>query len=284
MTRSSGTDRLTSEAILPLLHTTTLGRSLHVLGEVASTNREALACVQSGERSGTVIVAESQTAGRGRRGRSWHSPAAGNLYCSIIFAPPSPAQGVTPILPWIPLVAGVAAVTAIRELTGLHAALKWPNDLLLHKKKCGGILCESTQQDHGQVFTIIGVGLNANSDPASFPEDLSATSTSLRAESGLLIDRASLLARLLDRLEEHLACLSSGRPGQWREMYVPHCATIGQRVRVEGADGECVEGLARGIGEDGSLTIQIGEPHREDGSPHLIDVRAGDVIHLRPAQ
>ena len=282
MTPSGVTDTLTINAVRALLRTRALGKCLHILEETDSTNRDALTRAQAGAESGTVVVAESQTAGRGRRGRTWHSPAGENLYCSIIFDPPSFQQGATPILPWIPLLTGVAVVAAIRDLTGLQPSLKWPNDLLLNHKKCGGILCESAQRGQGQFFTVIGIGLNVNSNPDGFPVEFRATSTSLRAESGTVIDRAALLAQLLNQLDQQLELLASTSPDWWREEYVTHCSTVGQRVRVECADGECLEGLAIAIGEDGCLKIQADQSRADGRSGRMLEVRAGDVTHLRP--
>ncbi len=282
MTLSSATETLTIRAVRAFLQTQVLGRQLSIVEETASTNRDAFVRAQAGAESGTVVVARSQTAGRGRRGRTWYSPPGENLYCSIIFAPPLLQRVTTPVLPWIPLLAGVAVVTAVRQLTGLQPCLKWPNDLLLNDKKCGGILCESGYRGKDQPFTIIGIGLNVNSDPDSFPDELKATSTSLHAGSHSVIDRAVLLAQILNRLEQHLALLATAAPDRWREEYVAHCSTVGRRVRVECANGERLEGLAGAIGEDGCLKIQTEQLRADDGSRRIIEVREGDVVHLRP--
>ncbi len=284
MTRACDMDTLTVKAVHALLQTRSLGQHLHILKETDSTNRDALARAQAGAASGTVVAAESQTAGRGRRGRAWHSPAGENLYCSIIFAPPPLQREATSILPWIPLLTGIAVATAIEDLTGLKPSLKWPNDLLLNDKKCGGILCESAQQGQDQPFTIIGIGLNVNSNPDRFPDEFKTTSTSLCAESGTDIVRAAMLAQILNRLEQQLQLLATAAPDRWREQYTAHCSTVGRRVRVECADGERLEGLAVGIGEDGCLKIQPDRLNMDRDAARLIDVRAGDVIHLRPAE
>lgn len=284
MTRSCDMDTLTVKSVHALLQTRSLGKYLHILKETDSTNRDALARAQAGAASGTVVVAESQTAGRGRRGRVWHSPAGENLYCSIIFAPDSLQRNATSILPWIPLLTGIAVVTAIKDLTGLKPSLKWPNDLLLNDKKCGGILCESAQRGHDQPFTIIGIGLNVNSNPDRFPDEFKTTSTSLRAESVAVIARAAMLAQILYRLEQQLELLATATPDRWRKEYAAHCSTVGRRVRVECADGERLEGLAEGLGEDGCLRIQPDRLPMDSGAARIIEVRAGDVIHLCPAE
>lgn len=281
MTRSGVTDPVTVEAVHARLRTRALGQHLHLLAETDSTNREALVRAQAGAESGMVVVAESQTAGRGRRGRIWHSPAGENLYCSVIFGPPTAVSWTTPRLPWIPLLTGVAVVTAIRDLTDLSPSLKWPNDLLLNHKKCGGILCETAQRGSGHTFTIIGVGLNVNSHPDSFPAEFRAASTSLRAETGTVIDRAALLAQILNRLESQLELLTTATQDRWREEYVAYCSTVGQRVRVECADGRYLEGLAQAIGEDGCLRIDTDQSQAVGPSACGIEVRAGDVMHLR---
>jgi BirA family biotin operon repressor/biotin-[acetyl-CoA-carboxylase] ligase len=158
-----------------------------------STNRVAMEMAESGARHGTVVVADAQTAGRGRMGRRWESPAGKNLYVSLLLRPPVPAVDATRLA----LVAGVALADAV-EAVGVPAALKWPNDLYCGGRKAAGILAEMASDTDGVRHVVIGVGLNVNAEESDFPADLRGAATSLRICAGRAFRRADVLSRLLD--------------------------------------------------------------------------------------
>jgi len=276
MVPSDDTDLLTKETIHAVLRTKSFGRILHLLPETTSTNNEAMTFAQQGATDGTVVVAESQTAGKGRLGRWWHSPPGDNLYCSVVLRsrPPNDLSGWLSILP---LVSAVAVAHAIQAVSGLKPALKWPNDILVEDRKLGGLLCESSLAGQSGTFVVVGIGLNVNSDQESFPEEIRTIATSIAIETGHRIDRAALLAAILLELEFYSEALPTRPPETFLGGYARLCATLGRRVRVSLAEGKTIEGLADSIAPDGSLRIVRNET---DGGG-VVEVHAGDVVHLR---
>lgn len=267
---------LTRESIEAFLRTDRFGRTLHVLKETASTNSAAMALALQGATDGTVVVAESQTAGKGRLGRRWYSPPGENLYCSVIMRN-APADDLSGWLSAVPLLSAVAVAKAVQAVSGLKPSLKWPNDILVGDCKLGGLLCESSLSGQSKTFVVVGIGLNVNSRRESFPEDIREIATSIVTETGRLCDRASLLATLLSELELYSDALLTRPPETFLSGYARLCSTLGRRVRVNMAGGEAVEGLADSIAPDGSLRILCNEV----SGGGTVEVRAGDVIHLR---
>ncbi len=226
-----------------------------------STNDRAAALARRGERD-VAVVADAQTAGRGRRDREWVGPPGG-VYVSVVVAPDlAPAE-----YPLVTLGAGVAVVQAIDRVTGLDARLKWPNDAVLDGQKVAGVLTERVDD-----ALVVGVGVDANLDPADLPEG----ATSLRAarkkrangESGG-VDRTAFTRVLLSELAGTLADPDAVLPA-WREA----TATLGRRVRVATPDGDVV-GEAVAVDSPGTLVVRT-----DDGD---VRVRTGDCEHLRPA-
>ncbi len=265
---------LVRDAILASLTTRTMGRTLRLLDETTSTNTQALEAAQSGAPDGTVIIAERQTAGRGRLARTWESPAGCNLYVSVIVRqlPPMDRLG------WLPLITASAMAAAIRSLTGLPPALKWPNDVMLGGKKVGGVLCESQALGTDAACVVVGIGLNVNWRESDMPPEIRPLATSLAAQSRKPADRVRLLAILLLELERRIDRWRNGELSSLADEYRTHCGTIGQAVRVELGTGKQVEGMVTAIESDGALRIAA---HRGSTSGDHI-VRSGDVVHLRP--
>lgn len=280
MSAPAAFEGLTHEGIRTALSTRHLGRAFHLLEETDSTNTVAFAMAQAGAPHGAVVVAERQTAGRGRLGRSWYSPAGRNLYCSIILRFGGHSERVPFWLMWTPLISAVAAARAVQVTSGLRPALKWPNDIMIGSRKLGGLLCESTAGASGG-FIVVGIGLNINIRPEEFPEELQQIATSMCAESGRSYDRAVLLAALLSELETRYDALLSDQPSHVLSEYAMKCSTLGRRVQVTLASGECVVGLAESLGPDGTLrVVREASPDGPQG-PSVLTIRAGDVIHLR---
>src|SRR5512143_243102 len=186
-------DRIHREELRGALRTGFPWGDIVILAVTDSTNRVAMEMAENGAKHGTVVVADAQTAGRGRMGRRWVSPAAKNLYVSLLLRPPVPTVDA----PRLALVAGVALADAV-EAVGVPASLKWPNDLYCGGRKAAGILAEMASDPDGVRHVVIGVGINVNMVKTDFPPDLRGTATSLRIRAGRAYRRVDVLARLLD--------------------------------------------------------------------------------------
>jgi BirA family biotin operon repressor/biotin-[acetyl-CoA-carboxylase] ligase len=262
-------DRLTALELSPLLSTRELGRTLHFHEKVGSTNELAFRLAHDGAEHGEIVVTEQQTAGKGRRGRVWVSPPGLNLYFSAILRPELPPQRA----PELTLVAAVALAEVLREAGG-EAFIKWPNDVQIDGRKVAGILTELSAEPERVHFVVLGVGVNLNSQPEHFPEELRPTATSLAIVRGQRVPRALLAASLWNRLEEwldlHLETGFDAVRQRWKEL----SSTLGQDVLVR-TDRREFRGLAEDIDPSGALLVRT-----EDGSVER--VLAGDVERLRP--
>lgn len=237
-------------------------RFLMVVDSATSTNDLAREWGRQGAPDGATVVADRQTAGRGRSGRRWHSPPGVNLYLSRI------VRVELPCLRLVPLLGAVATCAAVGEhLPGREVAIKWPNDILTGGRKLAGILAEL---DAGpDPFAVVGIGLNVNMQQADFPTDLRTPATSLRIELGRPLRRATLQ----ESLEEHLSAWRNqlGRdPGRIVAAYTDRCTTLGDRVRVAPPGRPAFTGRALRIGADGVLWVE-----RDD--LEQVRIEAGDV-------
>lgn len=251
------------------LQTRWAGRTLYFFESTGSTNPDAKRFAEEGAPHGTIVVADRQTAGRGRRGRSWASPPGKSIYFTIVVRPefaPDKASMIT-------LVMALSVAQAIEEVTGLPAQIKWPNDIVVHKKKVCGILTEMSmtpEMDEIQ-FVVAGVGVNTNHNgQEEFPEEIRKTATSLKIESGRQIDRAGLLERILARFEENYDCFEKRQDlSVLRKDYQAHLINMDAQVLVLDPAGEYT-GISRGISQTGELIVE-----RENGERVL--VYAGEV-------
>lgn len=229
--------------------TRTLGADLKILDETPSTNTWLKERLSEPGIEKLAVAAERQTAGRGRRGRAWISPPGVSLAASLAWPA---AEGLSrPGI--ISLAAGLAAREAVEEAAGVRAALKYPNDLLLDGRKAAGLLVEM-RQGAGRAVAVIGVGMNVNTAPGDFPEELRGRATSLYIETGRKIRRERLLAFFANTLERVLDRLSSEGPAAVAREYRDACGIIGRRVAVAGNGGAA--GVAVDINETGELVIQ----------------------------
>lgn len=272
---------LSVDDIRSTLATKSLGHSLYVHQELPSTNGEASALAQSGAADGTVVVAESQSGGYGRHGRVWFSPPGLNIYCSVILRGVGQSLSLSQWLSWVPLVSALAVAEATQQAAGVSLALKWPNDLLFQERKVGGILCEGIFPSSNDPVVVIGIGLNVNSPPESFPEALRPIAASLFEAAQRPIDRNRLIAQLLLELEQWLGELRSHGPVRLRQAYTTRCTTLGRQVRVLFRDDQEISGTAEAISADGALQVRTSSPPSRSQPMPLIDVRAADVFHLR---
>jgi BirA family biotin operon repressor/biotin-[acetyl-CoA-carboxylase] ligase len=246
-------DGLSIEAVRRQLDTATVGWHLYLFGEVASTNGVLHRLARAGAGEGTAVLAEGQTRARGRAGRAWFSPSGVNLYASVLFRERLQPKGAMVFS----LTASLAVAHAIRTL-GLHPAIKWPNDVLVHGKKVAGALTECAMRGDAVDFLILGVGVNVNVDGRALHEALgpaAAAATSLSAELGREVDRNALAAAYLNQLEawalRYRAAGAAPILEAWRQLDI----LSGRRVEVRGAD-ERFDGRVLGIDDGGRLLVE----------------------------
>ncbi len=238
--------------------------------DLDSTNLRVRELGYSGSAEGTLVATERQTAGRGRRGRNWHSPSGRNLYFSVLLRP-ALAPETTSL---ITLAAGLGAVKAIERLTGFRASLKWPNDLLWGQRKLAGILTELEMRGSRPDFAVLGMGVNVNIARSEMPAELADTAGSLLEATGRSWNRLELLSALLEDIEKEYTELSLGGQAGLLEKYRRVCATVGSRVIVSEAGG-CWQGRAEDVDETGGLVI------RRETDGVLTTVYSGEVSLLR---
>lgn len=263
-------DRVSALEVGPLLSTHDLGRTISYFEVLESTNATAYRMASEGAFHGEVVIAEQQTAGKGRRGRTWISPAGQNLYFSAILRPELPPQRA----PELTLVAAVALAEILRESGAREAAIKWPNDVLIGGRKVAGILTELSADTERVHFVIVGVGVNLNGRAEDFPEELRPLATSLAAEREAPVPRALFTAALLTRLEHWLDVHAEEGFDAIREAWKKLSVTLGQEVLVR-TDRNEFRGMAEDIDDSGALLVK-----RSDGVTER--VLAGDVEQLRP--
>lgn len=248
------------------LKTSIMGKNIHYFKETESTNILARDMAGSVDE-GTVVIAESQTGGRGRMGRKWISPEGG-IWLSVVLKP-----RMQPLhAPRITLLAGVAVAKTIRNI-GLPAKIKWPNDVLINGKKVCGILTEIGAEMDSIQYVVVGVGIDANVDTETFPEEFRDSSTSLKNELGFDINRVEFVQKLLIELEAlYLKFQKEGFTSiieEWRMMSV----TIGQWVKIT-TQSRIIYGEAVGVDSDGALILETGEGRLEK-------IVAGNCEHLK---
>ena len=259
---------LTPDMLKQRLKGSLFGKHIYHFFKTDSTNRVALELGHAGEPEGAVVLAEEQTAGRGRAGRMWSSERAAGIYVTLLLRPKlAPVQASL-----LTMMAGLSAHAAVEAVTGLAVDLKWPNDLIIRGKKVGGILTEM-HAEPGQVrFVIVGIGLNVNQE--KFPGELASIATSLRLETGKPQSRMELLVRLLREFEsDYNRMLREGVASVVKRFEVISSYAHGKRVRVTNGT-ESYLGTTAGLGPEGLLQVE-----RDDG--RVVTVIAGDVAEAR---
>jgi len=260
-------DRLSAAELAP--HLRGSWRRIEWHQELDSTQRLARDLARAGTVEGTVVIAEAQTAGRGRLGRQWHSPPGVNFYGSIVLRPDLPLTSV----PQLALVIGLGAAEAIEAETGMRPGLKWPNDVQLGGKKVVGILTEMEAEVERVLHVIAGIGVNVNAPADAFPPELRDTATSLALACGRHVDRTAFVGRLLAAIEARYDRFLAMGFAAMRPDWDSYCALTGREVRVT-APGGAVAGRVQGLGDDGALII-------EERGGTLRRIVAGEVT-LRP--
>lgn len=246
-----------------------IGKEVLVFDEVESTNSIGYELLRQDYPSGTVVIADKQTKGRGRLGRRWISPGGKNLYLSFAIKPQIHPKYAT----LLTLTAGIACTTALRRYTEIPVIIKWPNDMLVGDKKVGGILTEMKIDGEKIKAAVIGIGININMTEEDIPEEIREIATSLRIFSNEEYSRTELAAEVIKELDKWYQLLSKKNSKAIIDRWIELNGTIGKQVRVVLSDREII-GLAEAIDEEGSLIVKL-----EDGTREKIC--AGEVALLR---
>ncbi|MBU0702746.1 MAG: biotin--[acetyl-CoA-carboxylase] ligase [Chloroflexi bacterium] len=260
------------EQIEAALESLKLWRKVIYLPATGSTNDVVKALAAQGAEEGTIVVADEQTAGRGRMSRRWLAPPGACLLCSLLFRPELPLTQAQ----WLTMLCSLAAADAVEKVTGLRVALKWPNDLIAKPqtpnpksqawKKLAGVLTETGVIGKRLDFAVVGIGINVNVPPDALPT-LAPDAASILAETGRQVDRVTLLAAMLAGVEARYERLRAGTSP--RTEWAARLATLGQRVDVATSRG-VLAGVAESVDEDGALLLRA-----SDGA--LRRLLAGDV-------
>jgi BirA family biotin operon repressor/biotin-[acetyl-CoA-carboxylase] ligase len=260
-----------------LLAGTGLWQRIDVVDETGSTNADLAASARAGAPNGTVLVADHQTAGRGRLGRAWTAPPGSGFALSVLLRPDVPLERWT----WLPLLAGLAVSDALRQQTGLPADVKWPNDVMVLGRKLCGVLAERVETATGPAV-VLGMGVNVHLGADELPVPTATSVDLARAElgvSGVPVARTPIVSSVLRCLErdlrrwEEVADVPDVRADALALAYRERCATIGREVRISLSDGTSVDGLATDVDASGRLVLENADGSRTFG--------AGDVVHLR---
>lgn len=233
---------------------------LILLDTTDSTNTYAKNLAAQGAPHGTVVIADHQTAGRGRMGRCFASPRGLGLYCSVVLRLPIPSDRLMNLT----IFAAEAARRAVWEAFGVDTGIKWINDLVFEKKKLCGILTELAFSSEGQPdYAVVGIGINCNQLPGDFPEDVAPMATSLRQILGHTVDRAFLAAVLVRQIDLAAQALTAAPP-DWLDSYRTHCVTIGQDVQLV-QNGHIRQAHVTGMDDQGALLVTL-----TDGTPERV--------------
>lgn len=257
-------DVLLSEEIKSILKSQWLGHEILYFQDIDSTNSEIKRQAEKGAQEGLLAISEHQSAGRGRRGRSWESPAGSGIWMSYLLKPdiaPAKASMLT-------LVAALACAESIRDNLGLKVGIKWPNDIVINGKKAVGILTELSAEVDYVNYIVVGIGINANM--REFPEEIAAIATSLAIESGADVARSKIVATFCERFEKYYEIFCrEGNLSSLRQTYEAMLVNCGAKVCVKAAEGDYVR-KALGINEYGELLV-------EDTDGRIEAIRAGEV-------
>lgn len=258
------TEIFSKEEILNRMQTKWAGKKVIFLSETASTNEEAVKEVKNGAEHGTLVVADSQTKGKGRRGRVWHSPKGTCIAMSLILKPKIETKDAS----MLTLVQAMAVAKSIEEVCGLETKIKWPNDILVHEKKVCGILTEMHLENTKISAIIMGTGINVNQE--EFPTEISPIATSLKIEKKESQCRVDLIRRICRLFEKYYDdFLNTGDVSSFLEEYNERLVSREKRVRVLEPKGD-FEGMALGINKKGELLVK-----KDDGE--VVRVYAGEV-------
>lgn len=256
-----------SEAALSSgLKTEKLGQTIYFDDQMASTQKKALELADDGAEEGMLVVTNEQVAGRGRLGNSWKSTRGRNVAMSLILRPKLPIEKT----PQLTLVTAVAASDTIESVSGLSCGIKWPNDILYEGSKLVGILTELQAESSYVKAVIIGIGMNINERPESFPAELAGKATSLAAITGSHYDLSLVIQTFLKRFETlYLLYLAQGFSAV-KPLWEKRAVSLGKRIKVRQPGGKILSGKALGINDEGVLLL-------EDGQHSITRVYSADI-------
>lgn len=258
-------DKLEFTAVIEAMKTNSFGRRLKLIDVTTSTQEEMRLLAEQGAPSGSLIIAEEQTSGRGRQGRKWLSPPGKGIWMSLLLRPELPLT----CAPQLTLLCAVAVCRAIRAVTGVDAGIKWPNDLLVQGRKVCGILIESVGEDELIRYCIAGIGIDVNLDPDDYPPELLAIATSLKMESGQDCNRAVLIGAVMNELEKLYELYVEQGFGPICHLWEALSITMGKEITVKTARGD-IQGIAEGLDPSGALTLVSKDGQR-------INIYSGEV-------
>ena len=259
-------DRLSPDEIRKTLQTGIIGKELLFFDEVDSTNDVAMQSGAKGLAEGLVVLSEGQSHGKGRMGRTWVSPKNVNLYISILLRPDISPQ----YAPVMTMMSAISTARAIKEVTGLETTIKWPNDILIDRKKVSGILTEMNAEQERINYIVAGIGINVNIKKQDFPEDLRMPATSLKECLGKSVDRMNLLFTLIKILEQDYEELKKDGIMSIFRKWRKGCDILNRRIKVS-LPGEEITGVAEDFTPEGGLVMRL------DGREKRI-IYAGDVL------
>jgi len=259
-------DVLTENRVKSELKTELFGQKVFAFWRIGSTNDFAYSRASQGEEEGSLVIAEQQERGRGRKSRKWESQFGNGLWFSLILRPDilSSRSGL------IPYVAGISIANAVEKITGLKPDLKWPNDILLNGKKFCGILSEVQFSNNKVDFLVVGVGINVNHKRTEWSTEIKEIATSLRIEANKRVDRAELLAEVLLQLEQNYEYVKINNFEQLLNEWKQHCSKYKKNITIVQED-EIYEGIFHDLDGDGCMILKT-----NDGE--MKKIVAGDVM------
>ncbi len=236
------------------------GKDVYLYRSVDSTNNIARSLAGEGLPDGTIVISERQTSGRGRRGRQWSCPPGRGILMSMIIRPRVDLQNI----PLFTLLTGAVVAETIYKATGCVAGIKWPNDVIINRRKVCGILAESSITSKGALdYVIIGMGINVNLDKQHLPLDCMETSTSLKLELGQFVSRLSLISQFIVAWEGHYRGFLEMGNSYVRKVWIKNNMTLGRTITIN-KGSESVSGLAVDISDRGGLIVKLSNGVREE--------------------
>lgn len=242
-----------------------IGGAVLRFDEIDSTNTYVKRLALEGAADGTVVIADFQTAGRGRLGRSFQSPKGKGLYLSVLLRPDVPAERLASVT----ALAGIAVCDAVEAVCGMRPGLKWPNDPVLGNRKICGILTEAVTDPEGKTALILGIGINVLQTEEDFVPEIRSIATSLFAETGCPVSREELTKHLLERLEQAYLVLKNGDMSEWVRTYRKDCVHLGRQIWLIGPNGK---GRATALDIDELFGLVVAD---KDGAVRT--VRTGEI-------
>jgi BirA family biotin operon repressor/biotin-[acetyl-CoA-carboxylase] ligase len=250
-------NRLSPEEILAGLNTEKFGRQIVYEPSMPSTQKRAHHLAEDGAPEGTLVISDEQTEGRGRLGRTWHSPKGTGIWMSLILRPKLSLNRI----PQLTLMTAVAIVKAIKVVTGIECQIKWPNDIFYNGKKLVGILTELQAEENQAKAVIIGMGMNVNLTAEDLPDDIIKIATSIQMITGKPCSRAHLIQVILAQMESFYHLYIEAGFSLIKTLWETYAMNMDRIITARNVNGQVVKGFARGINDEGVLLLEDQEGH-----------------------